>query len=53
MTRRNLRKNILEDQVESFIIAYTENLRLNIKTCFDKNVVQQNFSKFTSKFVKK
>ena len=53
MTRPNLKKNILADLVESFFIAYTVNLTLSINTCFDKNVVKQNFSKFTSQFVRK
>ena len=53
MTRPNLGKNILEDLIESFFVAYTVNLMLDINTCFDKNVAQQNFSKFTSKFSRK
>ena len=49
----NLRKKILTDLVESVFIAYTVNLTLNINKCFDKNMVQQNFSKFASQFVRK
>ena len=45
VTTPNLRKIILTDLVESFFIAYTVNLTLNINTYFDKNLVQQNFSK--------
>ena len=53
MATPNLRKKILTDLVESFFIAYAVNLTLDINTCFDKNSVQQNFSKFTSQFVRK
>ena len=45
MATPNLRKKILTDLVESFFIAYAVNLTLDINTCFDKNSVQQNFSK--------
>ena len=53
MATPNLRKKILTDLVESFFIAYAVNLTLDKNTCFDKNSVQQNFSKFTSQFVRK
>ena len=45
MATPNLRKKILTGLVESFFIAYAVNLTLDINTCFDKNSVQQNFSK--------
>ena len=54
MTTPNSRKKILTDM--DFFIACTvnkKNLTLNINTCFDKNIAQQNFSKFPSKFVRK
>ena len=53
MTAPNLKNKIPTDLVESLFIAYMVNLTLTINKRFDNNVIEQDFSKFTSQFVRK